>query len=72
MATPSRIAVARTLHLVFGEGAATPPWGAWSSLPVNEETRRKFTRFRAAINAAIAPHEVDHVDFTTEYEASVE
>lgn len=42
-----------------------PPWGSWSKLSDEESERRAFTRFRAAINEAIAPHEVDHIDFTT-------
>ena len=51
--------------LVRVDGAARPPWGGWSCLSNVEEERRAFTRFRASINAAIAPHEVDHIDFTT-------
>ena len=31
-----------------------------------ETERRTFTHFRAALNKAIAPHEVDPIDFTTE------
>jgi len=52
--------------LVHADGTARPPWGSWSHLSHIEGERRTFTHFRAAINAAIAPHEVDHVDFTTE------
>lgn len=52
--------------LVLANAAATPPWGSWSHLSTQELKRRTFTRFRAAINEAIAPHEVDHIDFTTE------
>jgi hypothetical protein len=52
--------------LVLAESAATPPWGGWSSLSTREPERRTFTNFRAAINEAIAPHEIDHIDFTTE------
>jgi hypothetical protein len=50
--------------LVQVDGAGRPPWGGWSCLSNVEEERRAFTRFRASINAAIAPHEVDHIDFT--------
>jgi hypothetical protein len=52
--------------LAFAQNTAIAPWGRWSPLSANQELRRKFTRFRAAINAAIAPHEVDHMDFTAE------
>jgi len=51
--------------LVRVDGAVRPPWGTWSHLSNVEAERRTFTRFRASINAAIAPHEVDHIDFTT-------
>jgi hypothetical protein len=50
--------------LISADAAYTPPWGGWSHLSTQESERRTFTRFRAAINKAIAPHEVDHVDFT--------
>jgi len=52
--------------LVLASDAATPPWGAWMHLSTQESKRRTFTIFRAAINKAIVPHEVDHIDFTTE------
>lgn len=52
--------------LVSADGAAAPPWGGWSHLSEEESERRTFTNFRAAINMVIVPHEVDHVDFTTE------
>lgn len=39
-----------------------PPWGEWSYFP-NGADRRSFTEFRRRINAAIAPAQVDHVDF---------
>lgn len=52
--------------LVQAKAATTPPWGSWSRLSTQESKRRTFTHFRAAINKAIAPHEVDHIDFTTE------
>lgn len=52
--------------LVFAVGSSTPPWGGWSHLSKNEPERRTFTEFRAAINKAIVPHEVDHIDFTAD------
>jgi hypothetical protein len=52
--------------VVLAESAAEPPWGEWVRLAANEAERRTFTGFRAAINRAIAPHEVDHIDFITE------
>lgn len=54
--------------LVQADCAARPPWGGWAHLSSLETERRAFTRFRGAINNAIAPHEVDHVDFTTNAE----
>lgn len=51
--------------LVFADASYTPPWGGWSYLSKQESERRTFTHFRAAINKAIAPHEIDHIDFTT-------
>ena len=55
--------------LVFADAVFTPPWGGWSFLSKQESERRTFTHFRAAINKAIAPHEVDHIDFTTDESA---
>lgn len=52
--------------LVLANTAATPPWGSWSQLSTQESKRRTFTHLRTAINNAISPHEVDHIDFTTE------
>jgi hypothetical protein len=49
--------------LVLANATVTPPWGGWSHLSTQESKRRTFTRFRAAINKAITPHEVDHIDF---------
>ena len=57
--------------LVFSNGDAKPPWGGWAHLSAIEAERRTFTRFRVAVNQAIAPHEVDHIDFTTEQEKTV-
>ncbi|MBN1900622.1 hypothetical protein JW926_04765 [Candidatus Sumerlaeota bacterium] len=52
--------------LVFANASFTPPWGGWSYLSRHESERRTFTHFRTAINTAIAPHEVDHIDFITD------
>ncbi|MCC6965221.1 MAG: DUF721 domain-containing protein [Nitrospira sp.] len=51
--------------LVQADAAVSPPWGGWSHLSAVESERRLFTRFRASVNRAIAPQEVDHVDFIT-------
>jgi len=51
--------------LVHADATVLPPWGGWSHLSAVESERRMFTHFRASINRAIAPHEVDHIDFTT-------
>lgn len=51
--------------LVQVDAAVSPPWGGWSHLSAVESERWLFTRFRASINKAIAPHKVDHVDFIT-------
>lgn len=50
--------------LVLADASVTPPWGGWAHLSTEESMRRTFSRLRVAINRAIAPHEVDHVDFT--------
>lgn len=42
---------------------AKPPWGGWHERSYTEEERRTFTAFRRAVNEAIAPHEVDHIEF---------
>jgi hypothetical protein len=51
--------------LVQAHSTASPPWGDWSHLSTVESERRTFTLFRSSINRAIAPYEVDHVDFVT-------
>jgi len=47
--------------LVCAEPTAIPPWGGWTYRSPDEAKRRTFTRFRSAVNTAIAPHEVDHI-----------
>jgi hypothetical protein len=54
--------------LVCAEPTAIPPWGGWTYRSPDEAKRRTFTRFRSAVNTAIAPHEVDHIGFVTETE----
>ena len=54
--------------LVYADGNVRPMWGDWYKLSQSQSERREFTRFRSAINEAIAPHEIDHVDFTTDTE----
>ncbi|MBT7618039.1 MAG: hypothetical protein HN590_12220 [Calditrichaeota bacterium] len=49
--------------LVYCKESYHPPWGEWFQLSGDEAERRTFTRFRAAINMVISPHEVDHIDF---------
>ena len=49
--------------LVQADRTAHPPWGGWTWLSENEQERRTFSHFRSAINAAVAPHEIDHIDF---------
>jgi len=54
--------------LVQTDGTAVPPWGGWNYLSPDEEKRRTFTRLRSAVNGAIAPHEVDHIEFIPKQE----
>jgi hypothetical protein len=54
--------------LVQAQYSASPPWGGWVCLSSVETERRTFTRFREAINKAIALHEIDHIDFITDAE----
>lgn len=51
--------------LIVADRNVNPPWGSWQSLSKIESERRTFTDFRKRINAAIQPHEVDHIDFVT-------
>jgi len=60
---PHRFAGAKGRRLlVFARRDASPPWGTWTTLD-RGENKRFFTRLRAAVNAAIKPFEVDHIDF---------
>lgn len=49
--------------LVCADAHVRPPWGGWLQLPKGSP-RGGHSDFRAAINNAISPHEIDHVDFT--------
>lgn len=51
--------------IVAANPAIKPPWGQWAKLSPVAAERLSFTKLRAAINKAIAPHEVDHVLFDT-------
>lgn len=51
---------------------ARAPWGTWSTLSSSETERREFTRFREAVNQAIAPRKVDHIEFTSDPPGAVE
>jgi hypothetical protein len=46
-------------------GLGDAPWGTWSALSSERQKRHTSTEFRRAVNQAIAPHEVDHIDFVT-------
>lgn len=53
--------------LVRADALVRPPWGEWNRLSApGTPERRNFTHFRAAINRAISPHEIDHVDFAVD------
>jgi hypothetical protein len=58
--------------LVSAEVSSNPPWGGWTHLSSVEPERRTFTQFRASVNKAISPHEVDHIDFVTDENADQE
>jgi hypothetical protein len=61
--SPIRLTGAKGRRLVVWVKAdVAPPWGTWTTL-ADDEKRRSFTAFRAAVNAALAPLEVDHIDF---------
>ena len=58
--------------LLHADANVRPMWGGWCYLSHLESERRTFTRFRAAINKAIAPHEIDHLDFTTDWKGAMD
>jgi len=51
--------------LVYADQNHIPAWGSWTML-ADSPQRREFTKFRSAINEAICPLMVDHVDFIHE------
>ena len=51
----------RLLVRVTSDGE--PPWGGWHSRSNISVQRLAFTKFRRQVNAALKPHEVDHMDF---------
>ena len=51
--------------VVLADSSYDPPWGSWSCLAPGEK-RRSFTQLRSAVNTAIHPHMVDHIDFVSE------
>lgn len=51
--------------LVSAKSDYEPDWGTWFEL-FSDERRRAFTYFRRAINKAISPLHVDHIDFEVE------
>jgi hypothetical protein len=52
--------------LLYADATVRPAWGSWSRIDRLESAGRAFRELRAAINKAIAPHEIDHIDFTTD------
>ncbi len=63
MTKPIRFAGKKKRRLVVKAAAEqVPPWGGWDYLASGEE-RRTFTRLRSAVNQAISPLAVDHIDF---------
>lgn len=64
---PFKFTGAKSRRLVVNYVSGTkPPWGDWASLSHIEPQRRVFTRFRAAVNSLLSPHEVDHIEFIAE------
>ena len=60
---PLRFTGAKSRRLLVGVNSdVPPPWGSWTKLEASVQ-RRHFTRFRASVNATIAPLAVDHVEF---------
>lgn len=56
-------AKARKLLVAVLFNASPPPWGKWHKRSYVEAERRTFTTFRRAVNKAIYPHVVDHIEF---------
>jgi len=49
--------------LVQADASLRPVWGTWTKVDPDQPSKRAFRIFRAAVNRAIAPHEVDHIEF---------
>lgn len=63
MTKPLRFTGKKKRRLVVkADAAQVPPWGSWNHLGRGAD-RRAFTRLRWAINQAISPLTVDHIDF---------
>ena len=63
MTRPLRLTGAKQRRLlVYADQFARPLWGTWTKLTAGPE-RREFTRLRAAVNAAIHPLKIDHIEF---------
>ena len=63
MSRPLRFTGRKKRRLVVqADAEQVPPWGGWNYLATGEK-RRTFTRLRSAINQAIVPLKVDHIDF---------
>lgn len=74
MTKPLRFTGKKKRRLVVkADAEQVPPWGGWNYLVPGEE-RRTFTHLRYAVNRAIAPLEVDHIDFepSAEWSGSLE
>jgi len=65
---PSRITGRKRRRLLVTRlpSAPPPPWGDWGKLG-GGDPRRRFTELRQAVNAAVAPLEIDHIDFEIEH-----
>ena len=51
--------------VVYADPGARALWGTWTELSAGTK-RREFTRFRAVVNTAINPLEINHIDFVHE------
>lgn len=51
----------RRLVVSKDESDFSPPWGSWWT--INFIDKEAFSSFRQAVNKAIEPHYIDHIDF---------
>lgn len=66
--TPLAFTGAKGRRLVVQANFAySPQWGGWTFRSLDKSERITFTHFRKAINDAIKPHEVDHIDFIPDW-----